>query len=314
MARKSRISELEESEDKFFSSGGTDGIKEEPAPDPVAEEPQEPKAERPRDETGKFKKEEPKEEVEAKKEDEPKQSMVPHGALHEEREKRKKFEREFNELKAQSEAERKRNEERWAQMMERLNPKPQAPSVEQDAVGHFQHKTAELERQLQATQQETAQIRQLNAQQAEWQRFTQAYSQAVHEYASRTPDYLAAHTHFLNALKAEIQATGYEPMQANHIAMQQEAAIVAKAFQDGVNPAERIYAISKMRGYAQPQQQVAQDPKAGAEKLEKIDQGQRASAATVSGGGKPKMTWQDIASMSDDDFKKFDWDKIKNVA
>lgn len=315
MARKNAVSDMEETEDKFFASGGKEGVQEKQIEEPNAEVSNEPvadesKPERQRGPDGKFlpKEDEPK----VEKTETEKQSMVPHGALHEERERRKRIEKEMAETRAAFEVERKRNEERWAHITERLNPKPQAPSVEENAVGHFQHRTQELEQRLAQTQQETAQIRQLNAQQHQWQQFQSAYAHAVTDYASRTPDYIAAHNHFINALKSEIQAIGYDQQQAAHLAMQQETAIVAKAFQDGVNPAERIYAISKMRGYGG---QVAPDTKADQEKVERIDQGQRASAATVSGGGKPKMSWQDIAAMSDDEFKKLDWEKaMRGVA
>ncbi len=99
--------------------------------------------------------------------------------------------------------------------------------------------------------------------------------------------------------------------------MVEEAQIVARAFQDGVNPAERIFALARRMGYAAPAADAAEPSKGEAAatpnpaeaKLEAIAKGQRATPAMGGGGAKPKMTLASIAGMSDEEFDALDWDR-----
>lgn len=302
--------ELDRETDAFFKSGG----KAMDEPPPVADTPEatpepEAKPDRARDEGGRFAKAEDKPEPKAEAKDAkaegkpdaktPPEGYVPHGALHEERERRKKMQAELDDIKRRNEA----MEARFGQLMERF--KPQAPDLQQDPVGHLSHRLNELGQEVQQQrdyrQRNEAQI----AQQQQWQQFLNAYGAASQQFTQSQPDYVKAHSALMTAMIADYQALGYDQAQATQMANQQEVQIAAKAFQDGVNPAERVYRLAQRRGYKLEAAPV--DPAA---KLAVIEQGQRKSPEFSPGGaGRPKLTLEAVAAMSDEDFGKLDWEK-----
>lgn len=232
---------------------------------------------------------------------EPPEGYVAHGAFHEERQRRKALQQQVESM-----------EKRWTDLVSKMQEKQQTPPPDpaQDFPGHVQHhfnqftqKTAELEKKVQGFEQQTTQ-------QQQEQQFLNAYSQAAAEFTSRQPDFNLAYNHWLKSRMEELTDAGYSQEQALHIRGAEERGLVAKAFEDGVNPSERLYAVAKRRGYtnasASPAPETKLDP---VEKLKQIEAGQRATPAMGGSGMKPKMTLQAVAAMSDEEFAAMDWER-----
>ena len=286
----------------------------EPANEPQQEVKAEKPDDRPRNPDGTFAK--PGEKVETKVEAKPpekpqeapqrQESVVPHVALHEERQRRK-------ELQAKVETMEKRWEQIVAKLSETKQPPPPDPQV--DFVGHVQHNFQNIQQNQGDLAKRVENFEAWQNHQAQEARFLQAYSMAAQQFASNAPDFGSAYNHWLKSELEELADAGYTSDQAMQIRSGKERAIVLKAFEDGVNPAERLYAVAKRRGYtagsakpAEPKQETkpAVDP---AEKLRTIEQGQRATPQMSGGGMKPKLTLASIATMSDAEFAALDWDK-----
>lgn len=231
---------------------------------------------------------------------EPPEGFVAHGAFHEERQRRKALQQQVESM-----------EKRWTDLVAKMQEKQQTPPPDpaQDFPGHVQHhfnqftqKTAELEKKVQGFEQQTTQ-------QQQEQQFLNAYSQAAAEFTSRQPDFNLAYNHWLKSRMEELTDAGYSQEQALHIRGAEERGLVAKAFEDGVNPSERLYAVAKRRGYTNAG--ASETPKAldPAEKLKQIEAGQRATPAMGGSGMKPQLTLQAVAAMSDEEFAAMDWER-----
>lgn len=286
------VEELSAEEKEFFASKGE---KEPPAEEPAKSEP-EAKAE-PETKAAPDAPKEPE-----KQEKRPPEGFVPHGAFHAEREERKK-------LEGRLETERQRiarMEERFNQIVEASKPK--APAVDQDPVGYFQHELGQVKPKLEQFEKYTQEQAHRARQADDHQRFMNAYSGAAQQYEQVQTDFPQAYQFLAQGRISELMEVGYDFTQAQQLAIEDEMRIVAKSFQDGVNPAERMYALAKKRGYAvkPPEGQKSQ----AEQKLEVIEKGQRANPEfSPSSQGKPKLTLAAIADMSDEDFAKLDWER-----
>lgn len=291
------VEELSAEEKEFFSSKGDKAPVE--AKEPV--EKPEPKAE-----------EKPQPEVKAavegqkpapEGEKKPPEGFVPHGAFHAEREERKK-------LEGRLEAERQRiakMEERFNTIVQQFAPKP--PAVDQDPVAYFQHELGQVKPKLEQFEKFTQEQAHQQRASQEHQQFMQAYNVAAAQFAQKQQDFSAAYNYLAQSRVGEYMEAGYDYGSAYQLSLADEQRIVAKAFQDGANPAERMYALAKKRGYSvqAPQQEQKQQAE---QKLERIEQGQKASPDfSPSSQGKPKLTLAAIADMTDEDFAKLDWEK-----
>ena len=118
------IDVTDEQFDKFFESGGKDGLQEETTEEEVTED---------------QAVEEPK-----------KESLVPLAALHEERARRK----ELQAAQAESNARIQKMEERFQQILEKQNP---APSYDDDPIEHLKANQERLEQQDDRQQDQQAQ-------------------------------------------------------------------------------------------------------------------------------------------------------------
>jgi hypothetical protein len=123
------------------------------------------------------------------------------------------------------------------------------------------------------------------------------YHAQVDEFARRQPDYDQAYKHLVADREAELATLGYaDPIARLHMVAQEEAAIVARALADGANPAERIYAVARRRGYK---------PGGGdGEKLLLAERGQAAgkSLGSAPGGATRVVSPEALASLDDADF------------
>ena len=123
------------------------------------------------------------------------------------------------------------------------------------------------------------------------------YRDHAEDFAKRQPDYPAAREYLKSDRDGELAALGYaDPTMRAQMLANDEAMIVARALLDGINPAERIYAAARRRGYK---------PGGGdGEKLRLAERGQAAgkSLGSASGGATPALSAEALAALDDTEF------------
>jgi hypothetical protein len=245
---------------------------------------------------------EKKEEKQEEKEVEVKEKIekvVPYGALHEEREKRKELQRE---LQANAEKTR-RLEEAWERLQAQgLPAAKESPNFNDDPIEALRHEQEELKKRTDATNEYLRQQNhQAQMQQAQME-FVNKYAQSANAYKQENPDFQPAYGFLVESTKAELRAAGYNEDEVARALVIREAEVVAKAYQDGVNPAERIYNLAKSRGYFKSTTAPSQDVSNAQQKLEATKKGMELSKS-LDGGVPPsgKMTLEQLASLDDDE-------------
>ena len=83
----------------------------------------------------------------------------------------------------------------------------------------------------------------------QYQDMVSKYQVAAKQYQQNNPEFENAYTFLVNSRAKEYEAMGYNPEQVGQLIAQEEYGIVQKALEDGANPAERIYELSKVRGF-----------------------------------------------------------------
>jgi hypothetical protein len=246
----------------------------------------------------------PKPEAEAPKEgevkpdtpEEPKvEKLVSLGALHEERQKRKK-------LQAELEQTRQRTallEGRFQQLYEAQQPRPQAPDPNDPlaVIGHEQQMTRAQLQEL--AQRAYAEDQRKQAEQQKQQLVGWYQGQAA-EFVKESPDFQGAYEHMRTLRVAEFQAMGYNAQQIAHALEQDELQLAWTGYQTGQNPAQIIYKMAQGTGY-KGKKEVP-----GEEKIQTLKKGVEASKTLGVGGataGNP--TPEQIANMSDSEFAEF---------
>lgn len=277
----------EEQFDKFFETGGelpAEEVTQEEAPAVENDsQPEEPQAVEVKDKIDK---------------------VVPYGALHEERERRKELQRTVQEEQARV----RKLEEAFQKVLERQNSNPApVPNYEDDPTEALRVKTEQLERTLQNHNQTLTQQQQQVENQRQYSEFVDRYAASAQAYKAENPEFAPAYNHLMQTRLDELMAMGYNQAEAVNIRTQDEIAIAAKAYADGVNPGERIYALAKMRGYSTPQPQAAP----ATQKLDQLERGLNASKSLSDASGKAstELTLEALASMQDDEFDKA-WEKV----
>jgi hypothetical protein len=290
----SAIPQMNESENKFFESGGQEVAESLREPAVAAETPEE----QPDIKTGAVPAEEPHRAERAE------ERFVPLQALQEERAEKKQLREE---LKAYRE---------WqSQLAQRLQQMPatqpaQAPDPQtrpldyiNHVLGAMQSTTAELQRWRQ--QQETA-----AQQQAAVQQYASWATSQEQEFTKSEPEYQDAYRYAAEARDKELQALGYgdAATRANIVRMN-TAEIINNAIQQGKNPAELVWDYARARGFA---------PKGGrkggnAEAQAKIAAGLQAAGGKLNQGGSSadgELQAKDLAGISDpEEFEKA-WKKV----
>lgn len=220
------------------------------------------------------------------------QATVPYAAMKGERTRRQKAEAALRQKEADFERLVGRLEAMEAQMKP---PVEEAPDPIRDLE---RLKKNEAEREAQERNR------------AAFQQMVGRYEAAAREFEQDNPDFVDAYKFMLQSRISELEAIGYPTDQARAVATNNEAEVVAMALNQGANPAERIYALAKARGYRKVEKK---DP---GEKIETIAKGQKASRSLSSVAGSPSKpnSLEALLDMSDDEFdaatKDGNWEKI----
>ena len=252
--------------------------------------------------------------------------------------RRREYE-QANEARKQAEARRAEVEAKYAQDMAKLNerfqvvaqtlaqgqprqaeqPKPvEIPDVNTDPIGHFQAKTALLERQLEEAKQKFGAVEQTSQQEQQLRRVGEAVRNAEAEYAKAVPDYPQSQEYLMSQWAAEADAAG---LPREQVIRARALEIAAHAGRTGMNPAELAYKLAGSRGYrkADASQPTQQRQPAGPS-IETLQRGMNASRSPSSAPGRAaagELSAEAILRMEDAEFaKKFGgrdnaaWEKL----
>lgn len=219
----------------------------------------------------------------------PKDTMVPHAALHEERERRKELAAELEKARELS----RKMEERFQAWQDANKPKP--PAFEEDPAAHLKAETEELKAWREEQRRAAEESRANQERRSQQERMMQTYHAYARDFAQRTPDFQESYKALAAWRDEELRVAGWDdPAERHQRLIADEMGIVAKAMRDGVNPAERIYALAK---------KVA-TPKPKDDNFEQIERGQKAarSLSNASGSTPAKTSLERLAAMSDEEF------------
>lgn len=270
---------------------GEEGAKHEGAPEA-----------QPRDEKGKF---------------------VPHGALHEERERRKAVEKERDELRERF----ARGDERLRILSEAMQrpatpaqpaaaPEPvKVPDPAEDIFGYAKHLEQQIEAlrtgqtQLTATQKKAEEARQAEAARNEVIGFYQQDLRAAIQADASVSD---AYEHLFAGRVAELTLFGMDRQAAIDAVREEEFNLAQTARQRGQSPAAMIAALAKSRGFTPKAPEPAPAPTAApaetaADRVARAAAGQAGPGRSLSAaGGQPagEITLETLSSMSEADFEK----------
>ena len=183
---------------------------------------------------------------------------------------------------------------------QKIEPAEEIPDPETDPLGYHNYKIAQLEKTVyQQNQYLKQKYEQENRVQSQTQ-FINAYKQSAQQFSEQAPDFKEAYDFLIKARIEEHKAAGYTKEQADALVVEEEMALVSKAYQDKVNPAERIYNLSKIRGYAGKQQSIK------SKNLNNIEKGIKNSKSLQSGGlPEDRPVGDNIDDMSFEEFEEY---------
>lgn len=191
-------------------------------------------------------------------------------------------------------------------------PKEPAPDPDTDPLGYQQYQIKELARTVVEQNKYLTQRAEQEQRYAQEQAFKNAYAQSAKVFADQTPDFVDAYNFLVKSRLDEYVAGGFTPQEADRLLQEDEMSIASKAFNDKVNPAERIYKMAQQRGYAKTKSTDAKKP-GNAKNIEDIKRGMKHAKSLKSGGGElPDKEYgiDDIDEMNFDEFDAY-WAKLK---
>jgi hypothetical protein len=234
-----------------------------------------------------------------------KHQTVPLPVLLEERNKARQIREQFEEERRKWTAAEARMQERLdilAQAMTRdQQPKQPTPSFDDDPIAATVHGFQQTGETVKALQAKLDQIE--KGQQAEHleRQMTSAAVAAEQQFKASAPDYDSAIEHLVNARGRELAALGYQGQQILEIMHGERKQVLQQSLQSGRNPAQVLYELAKVRGYA---------PKAAAPKAEQrmdtLEAGNKAASGidNVAGRQTKSISLQSLIEMDDDEFYK----------
>ncbi len=248
----------------------------------------------------------------------PQGGMVPRSRLNEESERRRQSEMRLAEIERQNTLLQERTnlilQSVQAQQQQR-QPQQEAqepPALDKDPVGYL---VGTLQRQGDVIQQlmQEAQNRGQQTQQLGQALSVQQRAQALeNEYKQKNPDYEPALQHLLAARHRELTLVGISDPELRQQILSEEYMTVARlAMQQGANPADRIYELSKERGFkagnGAAAQEVIPPPQTAAERVANVAAGQQQSRSlsSVRGAAPVPLTAQRLMEMSSEEFAKY---------
>ena len=296
--------------EKFFASGG-EALLDEPAEET-------PDAGEPKASTNEKKETDGQESEKPDNQKPDKEKVVPYGALHEERAKRKEIQVQLqaNQQQLQEQQERtQRLENAFQRAMQKMQPEKPEPTFEDDPIEAARIKIEKLEEDNNVAKQERAEREQYARIQNEVKTTVEDYRSKAAEFEKENPDFQEVYAELVGMRMKEYIALGYDEQTASNICRQEEYEIITRANQQGVNPASRLYELAKVRGIQAKPATAATDKaatqNANAKKMDQLEKGLQAgkSLSNTSGGSasnaNDEFSLEAIAAMNDDELDTF---------
>lgn len=236
----------------------------------------------------------------------PSERTVPHGALHEERQKRKALEKRA----AEYEARMAKMERAWEEAQKRLQPAedaPKAPDFDTDPAGWLKHQLETTGKTVQQLQQEREAETKLRQQQAQEQQFIARVQADEAEFTKEQPDYPEAVTWLRDKRIRMFELAGMSPQEAAQAVYGESIYYAQNAIRSGRNPGEVFYGLAREMGYSGPK------PKQNdaAARIEKLQKGQERSSRMSSGGESAEnITLAQLAELEGEEFDK-EWNRLR---
>jgi hypothetical protein len=245
-----------------------------------------------------------------------KPKMVPHAALHEEREARKAAEKRAQLL-----------EQRTNLLLQQLGPRPAdpaqpataatvellpVPDIEKDAPGHLLARLQNnetIQRILMPVLGQLVQGAMANQQQGQAAELTRRAVASEQAFTAETPDYPEASRFVMEQRHRQLAAIGHsDPAERQRIIGNEAHHLAARALQSGGNPAAAIYQLAKAMGFQKSGSAQATAPGAAtpATRLANAAAGQRQAGAlgSLRGSGPTPLTAQRLLELSDSEFAR----------
>lgn len=230
----------------------------------------------------------------------PPEGYVPHGALHEERARRKQLQQELQEYR-----------EKLARVDERLKfltegPKQPEPDPNDDPLGYSQHEIQRVKQSLdEVSKQYPNQINELRSE-LESLRMQRTVERMEADFERNAPDYRQALEHYAKTRAEAVIELGYEPEEAARLVGDEMVSTIQRAIAVGKNPAEVVYKMATRSGYAKKSEEKNIDTLKKAETASK-------SLSETSGKVKGELTAEALAAMSDEEFAKLSDEQFRKA-
>ena len=175
-----------------------------------------------------------------------------------------------------------------------------APDKDTDPIGYFEHENNQLRNELNQIKDTTGQLTEAQQQAQNTQQLVSTYQAHAAAFAQTTPDFQQAYQHVRDDRARYYAALGYSPERIGQQVNADELAIAQEALTEGVNPAERIYALAKVTGYTAPSATAQEDPNARLQAQAQMQEANK-SLSQVSGanGVKDTKNADDFRNMSE---------------
>lgn len=236
------------------------------------------------------------------------EKVVPYGALHEERERRKELQGQTQELNKKIQ----RMEEAFQKLIDNNQQKnEQTPNYDENPLEALRHEQKKLTEQLNQHNDYLNQKHQSEEYKEKQAQFVSKYQQSALEYLKENPDFREAYSFLLGSRANEYKEAGLTLEEIKERMMSDEFDVALRAYKDGVNPGERLFALARARGYKKSEPQIS----AAEEKLSQVEKGVQASKSISGAQGKNsnEMTLSALAQLDDDDLEDFianNWNKV----
>lgn len=248
-------------------------------------------------------------EPEKAEEAEQEHSTVSHAALHEERQRRQEEQAANNEMREKI----ARMEERFAQVVHASTPQEPVADFDDDPAAYLKQQADEQTATMAEMKQTQDAQNEANQQQARFNNFMNNYGAQAKQYEAAQSDFPDAYKYLADSRRGEYEAMGMDQTQINEYMRRDEIQVAVSAMEQGINPAERMYEIAKLRGYA-----LKANPGGGGEtttpaqvKLDTIAKGQEKATSTIAGPSGKTETPMTLEKLADLEGAEFDaaWDK-----
>lgn len=233
----------------------------------------------------------------------------------EERGRRKEAQAQIDSIKAENEKLKETFNKVMRTAQEKAD-KENIPNYDDDPLAALKYENEQLRSKIDPLEKAEQNRQQNYTQQQQQKKFISEYAASADEFKETTPDFDDAYDHLVDSRMKDYIASGYSKEEAANLLQEDEIATVIKARQQGVNPAERIYALAKIRGYNGNKKSDADNFKSqiakNTQKINQLERGVKASKTLSDSGthSDERLTLETISQMDDDEFSKVDWNKV----